>query len=241
MDKSSDWANTRPTIIGTDPFRSLTFFHFPEMLGSETPRIFQYSFPPSHRDNIVPSAPTSSPQPAKVIDQASSNKAHYTLIPGTIIRLPMWMDSGEASYIRDHLIHLMEREIDVLLTRCSVANGENVKKGNKNKAVKKDKSKMKNLLALTAAFKDSQAETIKGKGSRSKAKRRKVIDKPVESSAPTFNSDLQLANFAFVNRMSCGPVPASAVYARQGEWGSLVSVLIDHQNGYYFYHIPFCF
>ncbi|VDK20806.1 unnamed protein product [Taenia asiatica] len=203
MDKHFVWEATRPTIIGFDAFRDLTFFHFPEIMPSEAPRIMQYRFPPSDAlDADYFSSPSLDllPSPPPTLGSAVS-------LPGAVGRLPTWMEPELAHFVRSHLLTLMEREVEVVGARCSKQRDSN----NNRKAMKKVRSKIRSLTLLMEPFQTTEkdSKTLKGKG-KAKAKRKKVELELAQSSV-----DVKLADFAFVNRISCGIVPASAVYARK--------------------------
>ncbi|KAL5961247.1 Bromodomain-containing protein 3 [Taenia solium] len=203
MDKHFVWGATRPTIIGFDAFRDLTFFHFPEIMLSEAPRIMQYSFPPSDAldaDYFSSSSLDLLPSPPPTLGSSVS-------LPGAVGRLPTWMEPELAHFVRSHLLTLMEREVEVVGARCSKQRDSS----NNRKAIKKVRSKIRSLTLLMEPFQTTEkdSKTLKGKG-KAKAKRKKVELELVQSSM-----DVKLADFAFVNRISCGIVPASAVYARK--------------------------
>lgn len=206
MDKHFVWGATRPIIIGFDAFRDLTFFHLPEIMLSEAPRILQYRFPPPDilNDDYF-SSPSSGllPSPPPTLDPPVS-------IPGAVGRLPTWMEPELAHLVRSHLLTLMEREVEVVGARCSKQRDSS----NNRKAMKKVRSKIRSLTFLMEPFQTTEkdSKTLKGR-TKAKAKRKKVEPESVQPS-----TDVKLAGFAFVNRISCGIVPASAVYARKGEW-----------------------
>ncbi|KAL5106746.1 Bromodomain-containing factor 1 [Taenia crassiceps] len=203
MDKHFVWGATRPTTIGFDAFRDLTFFHFPEIMLSEAPRIMQYRFPPPDIfDGDYFSSPSLGflPSPPPTLDSPVS-------LPGAVSRLPTWMEPELAHLVRSHLLTLMEREVEVVSARCSKQRDSS----NNRKAMKKVRSKIRSLTFLMEPFQTAEkdSKTLKGKA-KAKAKRKKVELDPSQSSV-----DVKLADFAFVNRISCGIVPASAVYARK--------------------------
>nr|CDS21208.1 Bromodomain containing protein [Echinococcus granulosus] len=202
VDKTPDWGTIRPTRIGFDAFRGLTFFHFPEVLLSETPRIMQYRFPPPDiidDDYFSSSSLCRPPPPPPTLDPPVS-------LPGAVGRLPTWMEPELAQFVRSHLLTLMEREVEVLGARCSKQRDSS----NNRKAMKKEKSKMRSLTVIMESFQSTgkDSKMVKGR-TKAKAKRRKMVE-PAQPSM-----DVKLADFAFVNKICCGVVPASAVYARQ--------------------------
>ncbi|VDM30910.1 unnamed protein product [Hydatigera taeniaeformis] len=215
MDKHFVWTATRPTLIGFDAFRGLTFFHFPEIMLSEAPRIMQYRFPLSDflDDDYFSSPSLDVPtSPLPTLDTC-------VLIPGAVGRLPTWMEPELAQFVRSHLLTLMEREIEMVGARCSKQRDSS----NNRKALKKVRSKIRSLTFLMEPFQSIEKDfkAVKGKA-KAKSKRKKVL----EFAQPGI--DLKLADFAFVNKISCGMVPASAVYARkaggQSSRGSLRAV-----------------
>ncbi|VDD81823.1 unnamed protein product [Mesocestoides corti] len=193
LDKSGDWSVTRPTEVGTDPFRGLTYFYFPEMLRGEMPRIMQYRYPP-HPDASYSSPPV-------VRESQATSRVRVINLPGPTVRLPHWVDSKTSQSIQAHLVSLIEREVGDLSARAGDRED--------SKLAKRYLSKAQNLASILESFLSASQAPSKSKSKKRKSQTAGSTD------ALAFSDDIKVADFAFINKISCGPVPLSVTYARQ--------------------------
>ncbi|VDO08608.1 unnamed protein product [Rodentolepis nana] len=208
IDKADDWNVCNPTVLGIDPFRGITYMHFPQMLSSESPRVFHYRYPTPDYDAITP-------VPSNFLPALTIDTDLYAL-PTPVYRLPSWMDKELAQGVISHVLNLVEKEIAVLSNRIV-----NTDKNSKN--AKKDKQKMNHLNQVLLYFKPVDPKTgIRNKSTKSKSKSRK------SSLPPTFLNgtvqDIQLSGFTFVDKLTCGVVPTSVTYARPSNYMSKSSM-----------------
>nr|CDS25893.1 Bromodomain containing protein [Hymenolepis microstoma] len=209
IDKADDWNVCNPTILGIDPFRGITYMHFPQMLSSESPRVFHYRYPTPDYDAITP-------VPSNFLPALTINTDLYAL-PTPVFRLPSWMDKELAQGVISHVLNLVESEITALSNRIV-----NTDKNSKN--AKKDKQKMNHLNQVMLYFKavDPKTGCKNNKSTKSKSKSRKSSLPP-----PCLNGivqDIQLSAFTFVDKLPCGVVPTSVTYARPSNYVSKSSM-----------------
>lgn len=211
LDNSADWVSSRPFVLGEDRFRRLTFFHFPEMLGTDSAtrtRVFQYRFPPRNLDPIHPP----SLDPAQSLATKTINPEYnLVLLPGPAIRAPLWMRPELSRTVQHHLVGLLEAEPS--LTSCA-----DPKKEARRLAKLAEALQLFNIdLASIAGEGGGKDVSMKGAGKKRKSggikKQAEVeakMDQLAFAVAQATDPNLHLAPFAFISmRISCGLVPLS--------------------------------
>ncbi|BHF78608.1 hypothetical protein SprV_0602172100 [Sparganum proliferum] len=235
LDSSADWGRTRPAVLGEDAFRGLTFFHFPEMLGSELStsiRIFQYRYPPFNADEFILSLPpieSSSVKPEQLdLHPLLCPPANVEVIylPGPAFRCPYWMEPAIGRFVRNHLVNQLEREIDrlkekqqALTTAGSSAGSLATLKLNK-KTTNHISTKRQKLLALLEPFRahprpGRKAGAHVGRASEKREANLAKKDVLAFQLSRLNEPALHLSDFAYFHRVSCGPVPIS-IHGRPG-------------------------
>ncbi|VDL96396.1 unnamed protein product [Schistocephalus solidus] len=227
LDSSADWGRTRPVVLGEDAFRGLTFFHFPEMLGSELStsiRIFQYRYPPFNADDFVLSLPPvegSSIKPEPDLHPLICPPANVEVIylPGPAFRCPYWMEPAIGRVVRNHLVSQLEHEVDRLkekqqaLTNNTAAGSPVTLKSNR-KSAGHISSKRQKLLALLEPFRmhSRPGRKFGTQVGRASEKREAMLAKKDSLAFQLSGLNepaLRLSDFAYFHRVSCGAVPIS--------------------------------
>ncbi|VUZ54316.1 unnamed protein product, partial [Hymenolepis diminuta] len=212
IDKADDWNVSTPTTLGIDPFRGTTYMHFPQMLSSESPRVFHYRYPTPDYDAITPI-------PSNFLPALTINTDLYA-VPTPVFRLPAWMDKELAQGVISHVLDLVEAEITILSNRIASSD-----KNSKN--AKKDKQKMSHLNQVMLYFRaiDPKTGSKNNKSSKSKSKsRRSSLPLPPPPRLNGTIQNIQLSGFTFVDKLPCGVVPISVTYARPSNYVSKSSM-----------------